>query len=727
MKMKKLSIVSVVFLVVAMAIQFAVSYNRERASLENDIERRMELAEKEFVFEVYDMYDATDEITYFFPELNDNPTELYSMLTTVLGRFQNLYSCYVAFVPDAVRGRERLFAPCAFRAQGDSIAAYDASKKVSYLERDWYKGALQSDEKGYWSLPYHDGNHNDLVFTHSRKVYDERGRMVGVAGADYTLSWTMQMLEDIKPYDDAVCQLYSTNGTLIVECGEGDMDGMIVMGKTLSPLNMRLMIGVPHNHVWKSVRGISLLTLAVLLTGIFAAGWLIRRIWRDHEAYARTETAKKLMEKELQIASNIQKGILQAPSPAGVGAGTEVQATLVPMREVGGDLYDYYRKGDDFFFIIGDVSGKGISAALFMSATVNLFRSVVKRLQSPKAIMEEINGVLGEHNPSLTFVTAIIGRLHVPTGQLTYCNAGHLPPIKVNGEWLKVKGDRCEEVELIPNIPLGYEGKFQFVEQSILLGKGETLVLYTDGITEARDKEHEMMGMTRWKEIVEEEGERFAPLRSQACEAGRKVKGERCERKGERVIGEEMVERLMEGVKAFIGTAEQSDDITLMTISKRSEMEPVRLQVENNLSQWPTLRKALHEYGMCVGIEARTLKKMILAIEEAVVNIVNYSQAKSITMTLKTSSENKKTHSSVSRVDSSHNLGEQLGGQISITLSDDGIAFDPTAQAEMDTAAATANRQVGGLGIALLRQIADEVHYRRTDDEQNELSIIKNI
>ena len=679
MKMKKLSIVSVIFLVVAMAIQFAVSYNRERASLENDIERRMELAEKEFVFEVYDMYDATDEITYFFPELCDNSDDLYSMLTTVLGRFQNLYCCYVAFVPDTVRGRERRFAPCAFRAEGDSIAAYDAGDKVNYLERDWYKGALQSDKKGYWSLPYHDGNHNDLVFSHSRKVYDKSGRMVGVAGADYTLSWTKRMLEDIMPYNDAVCQLYSTNGTLIAESGGGDMDGMIVMEKTLSPLNMRLVTGVPKGHVWKSVRGISLLTLAVLLTGIFAAGWLIRRIWRDHEAYARTETAKKLMEKELQIASNIQKGILQAPSPAGVGAGTEVQATLVPMREVGGDLYDYYRKGDDFFFIIGDVSGKGISAALFMSATVNLFRSAVKRLQSPKAIMEEINGVLGEHNPSLTFVTAIIGRLHVPTGQLTYCNAGHLPPIKVNGEWLKVKGDRCEEVELIPNIPLGYEGKFQFVEQSILLGKGETLVLYTDGITEARNKNHEMMGMARWKEILVETFHKTSVHHETSLQ--------------------ELQERLMAGVKAFIGTAEQSDDITLMTIR-----HPYLLQVENKMSQWPVLRKALQDYGMCVGMEDKTLKKMILALEEAVVNIVNYSQAKTITMT----------------------INSQLS-TLNFQLIDDGIAFDPTAQAEVDIAAATEQRQVGGLGIALLRQIADEVHYRRTDDGQNELSIIKNI
>ncbi len=683
MKMKKLSIVSVVILVVAMAIQFAVSYNRERTNLENDIERRMELAEKDFVFEVYDMYDATDEITYYFPELCDNTEELYSMLKTVLGRFQNLYGCYMAFVPDSLHGREGRFSPYASRAEGDSISAFDASVDVNYPERDWYKGALQSDEKGYWSLPYHDGIHNDLVFSHSRKVYDKSGRMVGVAGADYTLSWTKRMLEGIKPYDDAVCQLFSTNGTLIVESGEGDMDGMIVMEKTLSPLNMRLVIGVPNKHVWKTVQGISLLTLAVLLTGIIAAGWLIRRIQRDHEAYARTETAKKLMEKELQIASNIQRGILRAPASSGAGAGAEVQATLVPMREVGGDLYDYYRKGDDFFFIIGDVSGKGIPAALFMSATVNLFRSAVKRLQSPKAIMEEINGVLSEHNPSLTFVTAIIGRLHVPTGQLTYCNAGHLSPIKVeSGKW-KVES---EEIELIPNIPLGYEGEFQFEEQGTLLGEEDTLVLYTDGITEARNKNHEMMGMARWKEMVME---------------GLGVQGF----KSSRVQGEEMVERLMAGVKAFIGEAEQSDDITLMTISKRSEMQPCVLQVENKMSEWPVLRKGLQDYGMCVGMEDRKLKKMILALEETVVNIVNYSEAKFIGMTI--------------------SCGDTQ--RLSITLRDDGNAFDPTAQAEVDTAAVIAQRQIGGLGIALLRQIADEVRYRRTEEGENELSIIKNI
>lgn len=315
------------------------------------------------------------------------------------------------------------------------------------------------------------------------------------------------------------------------------------------PTNMRLVIGVPKIHVLKAMRRVSLLTLTVLLVGIFIAGWLIRRMWRDQEEYTRVETAKKLMEQELQIASDIQRGILRDDSQEAHTdiltrvenkKDVEVQAVLVPMREVGGDLYDYYRKGDDLFFIIGDVSGKGVPAAMFMSATVNLFRSAVQRLQSPKAMMEEMNAVLSDHNPSMMFVTAIIGRLHVPTGQLLYCNAGHLPPLKE--VQTQNDGRYLEEIDIVPNIPLGYEGRYQFVEQSMTLEQGDTLVPYTDGITEALNKEKEMLGMERWKEIVS---------------------------KGNTLPNTSLpVEKLLAEVKTFIGDAEQADDITLLIIHK---------------------------------------------------------------------------------------------------------------------------------------------------------------
>ena len=551
MKSKILPIVSAVFLVVAMAIQSAVSYNREKDSLVNLIENRMELAQKDFRYEVYDMYEVTDEIGDFFPDFCEDTTDMYSMLKSILERFPDLYCCYVAFKPECAPEKGKRFVPTAFREPDSSIVAYDYGDKVDYLKREWYIGALQSDDEGYWSQPYNDGVHEDLIFTHSRKVYDDDGKLVGVAGADYTMVWTERMLKEIKPYEDAVCKLYSNKGTLIAESENADMNGMIVMEKMLSPTNMRLEIGVPRSHVFKAVRGISLLTLAVLLMGILIAGWLIRRMWRDQENYARVETAKKLMEKELQIASNIQKGILRSRtqevhSSTAANAESkkeaEVQAVLVPMHEVGGDLYDYYRKGEDLFFIIGDVSGKGVPAAMFMSATVNLFRSAVLRLQSPKAIMEEVNGVLSEHNPNLMFVTAIIGRLHTPTGELWLCNAGHLPPLV---DEQSDDGVRClKEIAVVPNLPLGFEGKYKFVEQSMMLGEGDILVLYTDGITEARNKEKEMLGMERWKEIV---GGEKMPANTPKS-----------------------IDSLLAEVEAFIGEAEPVDDITLLTIRKMS-------------------------------------------------------------------------------------------------------------------------------------------------------------
>ena len=545
MKNKLLPIVSALFLVIAMTIQSVVSYHREKEDLVNDIENKMEVAQNAFLFEVYDVCDATNEITDFFPDFCADTVNLSVMLETVLKRFPDLYCCYVSFLPEYSPKKDKRYALCAYREPDKPIVAYDYGAVLNYLEREWYNGALVSDDNGFWSQPYIDSDHEDPIFTYSRKVYDKQGKMIGVAGSDLTLEWTKQMLEDVKPFDDAVCLLYNTKGTLIVKSGDEDIEGMIVREKMLSPTNMRLVIGVPKSHVIEEIRGASLLTLAVLLVGIFIAGWLMRRMWRDQREYARVETAKKMMEKELQIASSIQKGILRWESQKellGTATGAEgkedveVQTLLVPVHEVAGDLYDYCRKGDDLFFIIGDVSGKGVPAAMFMSATVNLFRSAVQRLQSPKAIIEEMNGALSEHNPRFMFVTAFIGRIHVPTGHLSYCNAGHLPPLNMEHGTLTIS-----EIPIVPNIPLGYDGKFQFAEQDLTLGHGDTLVLYTDGIIEAYNERKEMMGMEKWKEIIgRAKTSADAPM----------------------PIG-----NLLAGVKAFIGAADQEDDITLLVVN----------------------------------------------------------------------------------------------------------------------------------------------------------------
>ena len=531
MKIKPLPIISALFLVVAMTIQFFVSYRREKKNVETLIENRMELAEKKFLYELYDMYEAADEISHFFPEFSKDGEELFGMLTTVLRRFPNLYCCYVSFLPECTPERGKRYAPCAFRVKGDSIVVYDYGNKVDYLQRDWYKGALQSDEKGYWSSPYNDADHAAPVFTYSRKVYDERDSLVAVAGADYTLAWTERLLEEIKPYDDAVCQLFSTKGTLIVESDAEGMEGKIVMERTLAPTNMRLVIGVPKSRVFKAVHSISLLTLGVLLAGITIAGWLIRRIWRDQKEYDRVEMNNQLMEQELHIASRMQESILRHDFPN--DEAIEVSATLIPMHEVGGDLYDFYRKGEDFYFIIGDVSGKGVPATMFMSAAVNLFRSSVRKQESPKAIVEEMNAVLSDNNPSFTFITAFVGKLHIPSGQLLYCNAGHNEPLVCRQDGTDIIPD---SLSVLPNIPLGFDGDYSFVEQELLLDGDAELILYTDGITEARNGGREMFGKQRLLEAVS---------------------------RGEHPV---------EAVKRFMGSAPQADDLTLMTILRKKSL-----------------------------------------------------------------------------------------------------------------------------------------------------------
>ncbi len=663
MRMKYLPIVSIVFLVIAMLIQFVLSYQRNKSDIKELIDFKMELAQKDIIFELYDMTDAVGEIASYLPQNGKDTVALYNHIETVLRRFPDLYSCYFCYIRNYFPDQGRHHAVCALRKGNDSIISYHLETKFDYFERDWYKGALMENEDGFWSEYYTDFDTDSLIFTYSLKAYDEEGQVIGVAGADYTLSWTKQLLMDIRPYEDAECQLYGLGGELIVQTGEINKSKMIVSEKALSPAEMTLVIGAPEHHLWDGIISSSLITFIVLVIGILIAGMLVRRIWRDQAEYARAETENKVMEKELRIASNIQKSILRVGERDKIRTedkwlDIELQAVLVPMREVGGDLYDFYRKGDDLYFIVGDVSGKSVPAAMFMSATVNLFRSATRRLQSPKAIMEEMNIVLSDNNPSMMFVTAFIGRLNIPTGELLYCNAGHVAPLHVPFGHLP-----CT-IYLEPNIPLGYDGNYRFVEQGMMLAQDETLVLYTDGITEARNEQREMLGIKRWKEIVKN-GKDF-----------------------------------LSQIKAFIGKAEQSDDITLMTIRKTGETLPFSMRVENKIDQWPALKMTLHNYGLCAGLDHRTLKKMEVALEEAVVNIVNYSQAGNISLTL--------SHS-----------------PFTIVLIDDGVPFDPTQETNASLKDEKGEWRVGGLGIALLKQLADEIHYRRFD-EKNELTIIKN-
>jgi sigma-B regulation protein RsbU (phosphoserine phosphatase) len=196
-----------------------------------------------------------------------------------------------------------------------------------------------------------------------------------------------------------------------------------------------------------------------------------------------------------------------------------------------------------------------------------------------------------------------------------------------------------------------------------MLGEGDTLVLYTDGVTEARNPEREMLGMKRWAEIVATQ------------------------------------EDLYGAIQAFMGKAEPTDDITLMTIRKTGPVLPLTMRVPCREDQWPVMKGTIHSFGLCAGLGKKALKQLEVAAEEAIVNILHYSQASEIELKIK---------------------NEKL--KIILTLTDDGIAFDPTAHVPNEKA--TDERQVGGLGIHLIRQIVDELHYERRDNK-NVLRMVK--
>ena len=531
---KYIHVIAALFLLLGMGVQSYVSYSRAQSQLQEKMDLEMQIAQEKLRFELYDALEAWAELEDEVKKHLHEPETIILKTDEILRRYPTFYACYVAFPPYYLP-QQKWFEPTTYRTQDTIISGILGDNAHDYFEREWYKGAAQSKD-GYWSTPYREETFNKTIYSYAKSLRDEEGNLVCVIGVDFSLKWINRLLEQFKPFEEAVFMLYSSNDQLLAASDGAPAEGFdntwIISRKTLQPININMVTAIPKSYILKSLRLGILLPLSVFVLGILVVGLLIRRITRDEQVNARLKTEKEVMSHELEIAHDIQMGILKDEKEKKQAQGKgdiDLQTLLVPMREVGGDLFDFHREGDKLWFIIGDVSGKGVPAAMFMSAAVNLFRAAVVRASSPKEIMEEMNAVLSENNPSMTFVTAFVGRLRIPTGELIYCNAGHCAPLRVTGDGLQVT-----ELPLDPNIPLGYDGSFQFTEQRARLDQGDTLVLYTDGITEARNEQRTMLGMKRWSAIVER--------------------------------GQWNVDSLLNDVQAFMGEAEQADDVTLMTI-----------------------------------------------------------------------------------------------------------------------------------------------------------------
>ena len=277
----------------------------------------------------------------------------------------------------------------------------------------------------------------------------------------------------------------------------------------------------------------------LLLIAVFLAIYLRRRLLQMKalkQAYDQLEevtTQKERIESELRIAHNIQMSMVPMVFPE--HDAFDVFASMTPAKEVGGDLYDFFVHGDRLFFCIGDVSGKGVPAALLMAETKSLFRAYASDGSMPDHIVSQINNNLSQNNGSQMFVTFFVGTLDLTSGLLRYCNAGHEDPVIVK-----------EEAHFLPVnriLPIGVIANTSYQMQEVVIEPHTTIFFYTDGLTEALNAEEKMFGE-----------ERILNEMNRAIQA-------------RELSPRPLIERMTGAVHNFVGNTEQSDDLTMLAIN----------------------------------------------------------------------------------------------------------------------------------------------------------------
>ena len=273
-------------------------------------------------------------------------------------------------------------------------------------------------------------------------------------------------------------------------------------------------------------------------------GQMQQSLTRYIEELRDTTAQKASFESELKIAHDIQMSMLPKTFPPYPERDDiDIYGTLTPAKAVGGDLFDFHIRDNQLFFCIGDVSGKGIPASLFMSVTRSLFRNISIHVAYPERIAFTLNNALTENNDTSMFVTLFTGVLDLATGHLRYCNAGHNSPLLV--------GRDVGELPCQPNLPLGIMANYEFEAQEVNLDPQTTIFLFTDGLNEAENAAHEQFGNYRIASVAK---------RLLATGSHQPLN---------------LAYEMYQAVHQFVAGAEQSDDLTMLAIqytgSKKQE------------------------------------------------------------------------------------------------------------------------------------------------------------
>ena len=594
------------------------------------ISERVLKGEKEEVRRIAsDLYMAATNTAPFIEENLDNADKMYDIMNRMLKLNPYMRSCGIYFVEGYYPKKGRLFAPYASRIDSIIYESQDACDQGNdYVKAEWFKEATSS-EKGYWAKPFLDNDSaKSPLVSYLLPIHDSQNRTVAVLGVDLLLSWLNEKIQPLRTFKigdedewNPDYQIYffmtDSTGTLLVHPDTKrlvveNMNPYIKEQKTLGHLTVndsredekvvegvealvssqvvkytdwQISMVIPKvfiNSAGYAVAGIAIMfvlmgQLVVYFFGRRSVKKAVRplkqlattadevakgnfktvlptlkshdEIHHLRDSFAQmqqsltqyiedlqTATAQKAaIENEMKVAHDIQMSMLPKTFPPyPERSDLDIFGSLTPAKGVGGDLFDFYIRDEQLFFCIGDVSGKGIPASLYMAVTRSLFRNISQHVSKPEQIINALNQAQSEGNDTNMFVTLFVGVLDLKTGKLCYCNAGHDAPLLLGSE-----------VTILPcecNLPIGVIADFKFEQQETTLERPSTIFLFTDGLNEAENIDHAQFGDERIKNIAEAliSNGQLEPM--------------------------QVIRHMTDSVHTFVGTAEQSDDLTMLAI-----------------------------------------------------------------------------------------------------------------------------------------------------------------
>ena len=604
-------------------------YNYTQQRLREETLRRADYVFTMMDMQVDKVFSSTENMVNFFSgEIEKNldwPDEIPRIIHDVVAFNPEITTSVVAFVPDYYKGKGRFYAPISSQ-EGDSIHDRLLTEEAqAYISHNWYVAPMQTGEDSWCNLHINKEDSTQSYISLSKPIQDKEDKTCAVFMAKISLKWLVGMINEKNPFENSINVLtdgkdigivYNVNSqtlsnerlTVDVLNGESERrflswhvspcetlmkahnvfvarrDGEYYFTFSFDmPFEGWEMLSIcPSEDIFGGLRQTALITGIIGLLGLLLLYLLstrtINRMTRPlnelsasakdiargnffsplpeitsgdemqelgesfrymqsslahyMDELRRTTIAKERIESELAIAHSIQMGMIPKTFPPFPDRkDVDIYAMMRPAREVGGDLYDYFIKEERLYFIIGDVSGKGVPASLFMAVIRCLFRSVAYQKDTPAEIVSHINRSALDTNDQDMFVTLFVGILDLSTGDLQFCDAGHNP-------FVLITDSESSFMKMSPNLPVAVVGDYPYVTERINLGE-TTLLFYTDGLTEAENERQEFYG------------------------------DERLLRTASRLRGKtptEVTREVTASVESFVGGAEQSDDLTILTI-----------------------------------------------------------------------------------------------------------------------------------------------------------------